>query len=230
MTQGIVSDDNNEDRNIVFIGNFLIGQHTFTVPVGGLDSLASSNSNVLRVSPEVDLVHGQQYMLIFRYQDYAGNAEKTDSRIVIFDSKTISPVLNTPVCGNRVPPIFELSFTLEEIALTNSVVLNMTRVSGYADPDSWSGNLASLFEVKGTHIVSMTNLSMLAATSAYVDSVNPQVDLVNEATYDIRICYQDAASNLEACTSPFGTCNVTFDSATLAPVILSPAEKFHRTC
>ena len=70
----------------------------------------------------------------------------------------------------------------------------------------------------------MTNFSKLATSSPYVQSVQPSVDLVNEATYSIRICYQDAASNLEACTSPHGVCNVTFDSATLAPVIVSPAE------
>ena len=66
---GYCPDDTNEDRNIVLMGDFqTIGTHTFTVPVNGLDSLAGSNNNVLRVSPEVDLVHGQQYMFIFRCQ------------------------------------------------------------------------------------------------------------------------------------------------------------------
>ena len=150
---GYCPDDNNADRRIVFMGNFHAkGDHTFTVPSEGLDSLASSNSNVLRITPNVDLVHGQQYMMIFRYRDYAANAEESTSNIVIFDSKTISPVLNTPLCGNRVPPVFQLSFTIEETALPGSVALNMTRLSGYSDPDMWRAvTFSSLFEVKGMY-------------------------------------------------------------------------------
>ena len=46
---GYCPDDDNADRRIVFMGNFHSrGDHTFTVPSEGLDSLASSNSNVLR--------------------------------------------------------------------------------------------------------------------------------------------------------------------------------------
>ena len=150
---GYCPDDDNADRRIVFMGNFHAkGDHTFTVPSEGLDSLASSNSNVLRITPNVDLVHGQQYMMIFRYRDYAANAEESTSNIVIFDSKTISPVLNTPLCGNRVPPVFQLSFTIEETALPGSVALNMTRLSGYSDPDMWRAvTFSSLFEVKGMY-------------------------------------------------------------------------------
>ena len=95
---GYCPDDDNADRRIVFMGNFHSkGDHTFTVPSEGLDSLASSNSNVLRITPNVDLVHGQQYMMIFRYRDYAANAEESTSNIVIFDSKTISPVFEYTV-------------------------------------------------------------------------------------------------------------------------------------
>ena len=54
---GYCPDDDNADHQIVFMEIFHSrGDHTFTVPSEGLDSLASSNSNVLGVTPNVDLI------------------------------------------------------------------------------------------------------------------------------------------------------------------------------
>ena len=233
---GYCPDDNTGDRVVVLATSMeSAGTHEFTVPAQGLDSLASLSS-IFSVTPPIDLVHGQQYMFTFVYRDYAGNAEPVpaNTRIIIFDSETIGPTLSSPICGQRVSPKFNLEFKVEETAGSGTVILNFTRLGGLseqgraseADPHhSRAVTFSSLFEVRGTHSVAMTNFSMLAASSQYVHAVAPSQDLVNEAVYGISLCYQDEALNLKGCTaSLYDACNVTFDSATMLPVLSSPAE------
>ena len=107
-----------------------------------------------------------------------------------FLTQNYQSVLNTPLCGNRVPPVFQLSFTIEETALTGSVVLNMTRLSGYSDPDvSRAVTFSSLFEVKGMYTplrdLAHPRLSLGACATEFVHSLA----VTNQVFYHQRHSY-----------------------------------------
>ena len=225
---------------IVTFGNTFknAGTHSFTVPAGGLTDLAASESNILDVECDgqpgcaLNLVHGNLYFFTYKYKDSLqnvdgnGNEFSEDGIIVTFDSQTFAPVLVLPENNTRVLDGFALKYELLEAAATTTVKITLTVMSwsGVADPQSPHVLVVKpTRETAAIHEIPITNLAnILDGTNHDVLSVSPTgQDLVNGATYNLDMEYQDVAGNTAA--SLTGNYFVVFDSATLAPTLTSPS-------
>ena len=119
------------------------------------------------------------------------------------DNTTQTPNLASPAANTTICSRFSLNFTLPEAAATGTVKLTLTQSAG--SPDSGSPHtitFASAFETATQHTMTVPALSG-AATSGYeIASISSNrgtaTDLVNGATYTVRLEYQDAVSNIAA--------------------------------
>lgn len=107
---------------------------SYTLSIGAL-SAASSLAHVTSVSPAIDLVDGAVYTVSVAYQDRGGNAEASASvaTITFAGSSTIAPVFSTPATSSFISTNFTVDFTLQEIALANSVQMIITPTGGTND-------------------------------------------------------------------------------------------------
>jgi hypothetical protein len=224
---------------IVTFGNTFktAGTHQFTVPADGLSGLAASEANILDVecdgqaSCDVDLIHGSLYFFTYKYKDTLQNVDSSnneyseDGIIVTFDSQTFAPVLTKPINMSRVLDGFTLEYELLEAAATTTLtmVLTVQTWSEVADPNSPHTIVFDQpKETAAVHGLPITNLTLLSHHNYDVLSVSPaDQDLINGATYRLELSYQDVAGNTAAGLT--GNVFFIFDSATVAPVLTSPA-------
>ena len=119
------------------------------------------------------------------------------------DSTTQTPTFASPAASTTISSNFSLDFSLPEAAASGTVKLTLTRSAGTADSGSpHIITFASAFETAAQHTMTVPPLSG-AATSGYeIASISSNrgtaTDLVNGATYTVRLEYQDAASNMAA--------------------------------
>ena len=119
------------------------------------------------------------------------------------DNTTQTPNLAFPVANTTISSNFSLDFSLPEAAASGTVKLTLTRSDGTADSGSpHIITFASAFETAAQHTMTVPPLSG-AATSGYeIASISSNrgtaTDLVNGATYTVRLEYQDAVSNMAA--------------------------------
>ena len=119
------------------------------------------------------------------------------------DSTTQTPTFAFPAASTTISSNFSLDFTLPEAAASGTVKLTLTRSAGTADSGSpHIITFASAFETAAQHTMTVPPLSG-AATSGYeIASISSNrgaaTDLVNGATYTVRLEYQDAISNIAA--------------------------------
>ena len=109
-----------------------------------------------------------------------------------------SPAASTTMSSN-----FSLDFTLPEAAASGTVKLTLTRTGGTADSGSpHIITFASAFETAAQHTMTVPPLSGAASSGYEIASISSNrgtaTDLVNGATYTVRLEYQDVVSNLAA--------------------------------
>ena len=190
------------------------------------DPSSSSGSSVASVSPATDLVDGCVYEFLIEYRDVAQNTRAFDEALdVAFASTaTLPPTLSTPSAASSVRSDFDINFAIREQALPGSLQILLKPVSSSNNvPDAHGDRvvvLSSALETRGSHLFQLYNLSVAAALSEAVTSVNPPVDLIVGAVYDFLLSYQDAAGNSRESVS---ATQIAFaGNATLAPTLLSP--------
>ena len=119
------------------------------------------------------------------------------------DNTTQIPNFAFPAANTTISSNFSLDFTLPEAAASGTVKLTLTRSAGTADSGSpHIITFASAFETAAQHTMTVPPLSG-AATSGYeIASISSNrgtaTDLVNGATYTVRLEYQDVVSNMAA--------------------------------
>ena len=184
-----------------------------------------------QASCNVDLVHGSLYFFTYKFkdtlqnQDANGNEYSEDGVIVTFDSQTFAPVLTAPTNMSRVLDGFDLTYELLEAAKSGTVVATFT-VQPWSDvADAQSPHVVTFGgprETAAVHTVPIDTLTSLATGNADVVSVTPvNQNLLNGAAYRLDLQYQDVAGNTASGLT--GESFFIFDSATLAPILTSPA-------
>jgi hypothetical protein len=119
------------------------------------------------------------------------------------DNTTQTPNCASPAAITTISSNFSLDFTLPEAAATGTVKLTLTQSVGSFDSGSpHIISFASAFETATQHTMTVPALSG-AATSGYeIASISSNrgtaTDLVNGATYTVRLEYQDVVSNIAA--------------------------------
>jgi hypothetical protein len=211
--------DNNGDRVVVLTSAFeSYGNHTFTL--GALSTAASIQSEVSTVNPAINLVHLAVYSVTLTYQDLLSNPIASHTVTgVTHDIFTESMDLFEPTTGTSIKDIFQLRYTLGENALAGSLKMTAAYVSGINDAHGDRSvilNTASA-GTSGGHTFNMVALSGAAAALTEVDSVSPATDLVDGATYNFALEYQDLFSNTKQVRTQNG---VIFAGATTLPAIM----------
>lgn len=140
-------------------------------------------------------------------------------KALVVDGATAAPVLATPATGSTDNVSFEINFTLPEAALAGSVKLTFIRTGGTVDAGSpHVVTLANGFASTGVHAASLNAANF--AGDSNVASVSGGAALVDGAIYTATLSYQDAIGNTAASAS---STSVTYDNATIAPVLTTPA-------
>ena len=111
-----------------------------------------------------------------------------------------------------------MQFSLPESPSTGTVRLVISRTGGAADGN---GDRTIVFGsvTNDNYVFDLTSLNG-AASVAGIESVSPDVALVDGAVYSFTLSYQDAAGNAAATVTHTG---VTMDSSTQPIVLDSPA-------
>ena len=117
------------------------------------------------------------------------------------DSNTQTPPFASPAASTTISSNFSLDFTLPEAAASGTVKLTLTRSAGTADSGSpHIITFASAFETAAQHTMTVPPLSGAASSGYEIASISSNrgtaTDLVNGATYTVRLEYQDAVSNM----------------------------------
>ena len=195
------------------------GTHTFNL--GRLSRAAAAQSEVASVSPAIDLIHMATYNVTIEYQDLLRNP-KAHSTItgVTHDIQTESMDLILPAGGSAIKTIFALQYNLGEAALQGSLKLTIAYVSGISDSygdrvivlnSSVVGNEAGSESFSISHISSVADL-------AEVSSVNTAADLIDGATYNMNLEYQDLHGNTKQERTQAG---VVFAALQTLPAIMT---------
>ena len=216
--------DNNGDRVVSLTSAFeAFGNHTFTL--GALSTAGVLQSEVSTVNPAIDLVHMAIYSVTLTYQDLLSNpAASFVVTGVTHDILTESMDLFEPTTGTSIKDIFQLRYTLNEIALAGSLKMTAAFVSGISDVNGDRTvilNTASA-GTSGAHTFNMVALGSAASALTEVDSVSPSVDLVDGAIYNFALEYQDLFSNTKQTRTQNGV--VFAGAATLDPIMLLPIQ------
>jgi hypothetical protein len=198
------------------------GTHTFTI--GRLSTAPTLQpSEITRVSPAVDLVHMAVYNVTVEYSDLIANpVAKSTNHDITYDVFTEDLQFIKPATLSAINTTFDAQLLLGEDALSGSVKMTISYVSGITDN---AANrvivLGSLLESAGPHQFEMEALSTAADNLAEVQSVTPDVDLVDGATYDFLLEYSDAHSNSKQTRAQ---ANVLFvGDETITPTLTLPA-------
>ena len=179
---------------------------TKTVEIGRMTSF--NTNNVISVTPAENLLDGVVYQFTYSYKDQFGNAATETQFNGVRYAGWLSqrPTLTSPSDGSVLPSPFNLVFQLPERPLesSNTVKLTITPTGGtYIDafaPRVLVFDRSSVVS-SGDYTLSISPLSTLAATAAFVDSVTPSNDLVDGALYTMTLEYQDGVGNPANTTS-----------------------------
>ena len=222
--------DGNDPREIVLTGDMLFaGPHTLTFRLiadittdvnvfscNGVQSIGGSCAN---------LEHTGTYSINLAYRDAAGNPTASKlQQIYTYDIFTETPSLTGPASDSFIRTNFTAAFRLAEPGLAGSVSLTMTPLITSIIPDSHDPRVIVLEDVYSSvtdaNTATMSALSTANISNAAVASVTPPLDLVDGASYDLTLSYQDAAGNDEATASLTA---LTFcGSTTLTPEFIAP--------
>ncbi len=212
--------DSNGPRTVTLTSAFeAYGNHTFSL--GKLSTAAASQSEVALVSPAVDLVHMSVYTIVLSYQDQLSNpAAEHNVTDVTYDILTESMDLIQPTAGTAITTSFALNYNLGEAALQGSLKLTALFVSGVSDTNGDRVVVlnTSLVGAAGAQTLALAPYSTAAATLASVTSVSPATDLVDGATYNFKLEYQDLFSNTKVERSQNGVIYAADDTL---PAIMS---------
>ena len=168
-----------------------------------------------------ELVDGAVYRFVLSYQDCAGNPRNSFTRdlITYAGGSTLPPSIVVPnIVGSPIP----ITFVIPELAEAGSVKLTFSRTGGAEDDsDARILTLNSNAEAALTYSIEVGALTGLSTTlSTFFGSVDPNVDLVDGAVYDISVSYADAGGNPEVSAT---ATNVLFaGSETRDPVLYTP--------
>ena len=177
-----------------------------------------------------NLVHSGTYSISLAYKDAAGNptASKTQ-QVYTYDIVTETPSLTGPAEDSFIATNFLAAFQLAELALPGTVELRLTPLITSVVPDSDDPRVVVLADsfasVTNANTVTMSALSTANVSNSAIVSVTPALDLVDGASYDITLGYQDAAGNDEATASITGLTG----SATLTPEFIAPLNRTFTT-
>ena len=149
-----------------------------------------------------ELVDGAVYRFVLSYQDCAGNPENSFTRdlITYAGGSTLPPsIVVSNIVGSPIP----ITFVIPELAEAGSVKLTFSRTGGAEDDsDPRVLTLNSNAEAALTYSIEVGALTGLSTTlSTYFGSVEPNVNLVDGAVYDISVSYADAGGNPEVSAS-----------------------------
>lgn len=180
----------------------------------------SGTAGVATVTGGNSLMDGTVYTVRIEYQDFLGNAVAFDENTgVTFDNSTQAPVLITPTENSSGKGTFNVSYTIPETASAGTVKLTFTQSGGSID----GGSPHMLRMVSETSAnITLDATALLANNSGIVEAIeNGSPSLVNGSIYIVKIEYQDAMGH----TASFDTnINFTYDNATQAPTLISPAD------
>ena len=216
------SDDAAGNRVVTLTSAFeAYGNHTFTMT--RFSQAAQAQGEVSTVSPAVDLVHMAEYSVTLSYQDLLANPPASFTvTTVTHDILTESMDLFEPTTGTSIKDDFQMRYTLGEAALAGSLKMTAVYVSGITDAH---GDRIVVFNAasvgtSGTKTFNMASLSSAASGLTEIDSVTPPTDLVDGATYNFALEYQDLFSNTKQTRSQNGV--VFAGSSTLPAIMLLP--------
>ena len=214
------TEDNSGARTVTLTSAFeAFGTHTFTM--GRLSLAAAAQSEVSSVSPAVDLVHMAVYSITVEYQDLLSNP-KAEATImgITHDVLTESMDLVLPSGGSAIQTTFTLQYNLGEAALAGSLKLTIAYVSGITDSNGDRIvilNADSVGDAAGSQSFSLTALSGVTSLDQ-ISSVNTAIDLVDGATYNMNLEYQDLQGNTKQERTQAG---VVFAAAATLPAIMT---------
>ena len=222
--------ENATSRMITFSSTvFDAGVYSFDF--GSMSNLALQGI-IDSVVPAVDLVDGTLYSYILEYRDAANNpaATRSSTDVAFSGTTTKTPMLTLPADGSAIGQAFTINFTLPERALRGSVKMRFNRVSGFEDPvGERAVTFSSEVEECGSHVVVIGGEGLATATQiSAVESVTPSVglgttDLVDGATYEITLEYQDCGGHNVSVAAPH---TVTYAGiTTLPPVLVRPGTR-----
>ena len=222
--------DTNGARTIIF-SRQLAGDYTVIMTNlsiaggGGVDGIVS-------VTPAIDLIHLAQYIFKIQYQDELRNAPNFDfTGGLTFDTQTALPELDFPVSSTTFREAFVLDFTLPELALAATVSITFAP-TGRIEGDGWKYHATSI-DPSGNRIFSlgvttaqryqlqMQSFDTVASALSEITSLANPTPLVHLNSYDVSMTFRDSAGNLASTTIQS---NCTFDTVTIAPTLLSPAD------
>jgi hypothetical protein len=188
-------------RTVIFATSFdQTGSHQTNF--GKLSTISNTNNDIVSVTPAIDLINHQEYVISVAYQDLNGNQE---SEVLVapirFDNQTLPFSVIAPVSGLRLALETEITIVIPENAFSGSVQMVFQpafSIYGGVDDDS-NGNrilvLSSSFETIGTHTFTLKSLATATATTPEVVSVTPATSLVHGSYYDVTVRYRDEAGN-----------------------------------
>ena len=210
-------------RTIVFVDTIGAASGTKTVVIGDMSS--PDSSNVVSITPAVDLIDGVVYQFTYSYSDTHGNTAATTvlTGIRYAGSITQRPTLTSPSSGTVLPSPFNLVFHLPERPYSGTVKLTIIPTGGtYIDEASSRVVILDSTAVanSGDYTLSITELSTLASTASYITSVEPATNLVDGALYSMVLSYQDGANHALNISSSFGVAFAGFE--TLPLILDSP--------
>ena len=194
-------------------------------------SSASTGSSV----SVTDYPSGVTLLFYIHYQ-CSGCTGRTWEQIEVFSLKTSDvetdpPILTVTNINGVFSSNFEISFTMPEAPLENSIKLKAIPLDGNADPHGVRTIvLSEEFEQQQTSPLTVTGgaLSSLTekfypenqAVTYFADSVTPNNDLVNNVTYNVTFEYRDTIQNVPAIAT---VGYLTMDALTEPPVLIQPA-------
>ena len=216
---------NQPTTRIMILGSAYESQASHALGFLPLDQIASHVAASKIIAPTVpanmcNLTDGATYNFRLSYRDIALNPVASDEQIVVFDSNALAILLTSPTGSGTFPPIFDVTFQLQEEAKEGTVQLNFRPTGGTADSHG-TRVVTFINTVKdtATYTIGLVSLSTAVADVAEIASVSPSNDLVHGAVYEIFLTYQDRASNSGGSNVVTG---IQIDAQTETPVLTSP--------
>ena len=160
----------------------------------------SNSSDIVSITPAVDLLDGAVYNFTLEYQDRAGNpvASTINDRVGYSGNHTLTPTFIHPQSNAYVTDVFTISFKLPEEALSGTVKMTFTPrndISGVADNNAARVIVFhSDFELVGTHTVTTSDF-LTFQSNGKIASITPLTNLIDGTKYDVTLSYQDRVGN-----------------------------------
>jgi len=183
----------------------------------------NGGTNWSTYSSAVTLSAEGTYNVTARQTDQAGNLSVNATTInVTIDKTTLLPTLTAPASDSYINKDINVTFTLHENALSNSVIITFTRISGTADPGSPHVlRFNSSFEASGTYNTQLDGLNLVFHGN--VSLISGSTSLEDGTVYDVELKYQDALGNpIQSAISTTVSYNNEGPSASFEPITPNP--------